>query len=63
VVPVRIHPDFKRSVADVEDNRLGVGDLAKYLVLASYSIILKLVSDAEVDPDFRRSQLKVFTAN
>lgn len=36
--PVRIHQDFKRSVADIEDNRLGGGDLAKYLVLTGYSI-------------------------
>jgi hypothetical protein len=34
----RACPSFKRSVGDVEDNGLGVGDLAKYLVLASYSI-------------------------
>ena len=37
-VPVRIHQDFKRSLADIEDNRLGGGDLAKYLVLPGYSI-------------------------
>ena len=36
--PVRIHQDFKRSLADIEDNRLGGGDLAKYLVLTGYSI-------------------------
>jgi len=36
--PVRIHQDFKRSVADIEDNRLGGGDLAKYLVLTGYSL-------------------------
>jgi len=37
-IPVRIHQDFKRSLADIEDNRLGGGDLAKYLVLTGYSI-------------------------
>jgi hypothetical protein len=31
-VPVRVHQDFKRSLADIEHNRVGGGDLAKYLL-------------------------------
>ena len=37
-IPVRIHQDFERSLVDLEGAKLGGGDLAKYLVFASYSI-------------------------
>ncbi|HZS98849.1 MAG TPA: hypothetical protein VFA40_18840 [Terriglobales bacterium] len=37
-VPIRIHQDFKRSLADIEHNRVGGGDLAKYLVFTGYSV-------------------------
>jgi len=37
-IPVRIHQDFERSLVDRELGKLGGGDLAKYLVFASYSI-------------------------
>ena len=36
--PVRVHQDFKRSLADIEHNRVGGGDLAKYLLFAGYSV-------------------------
>jgi hypothetical protein len=37
-VPVRLQQDFKRSLADIEHNRRGGGDLAKYLLLMGYSV-------------------------
>jgi len=37
-VPVRIHQDFQRSLADVERGSAGGGDLAKYLVLIGYTV-------------------------
>lgn len=37
-VPVRLHQNFKRSVADTQLGTLGGGDLAKYLVLIDYSV-------------------------
>jgi hypothetical protein len=37
-VPVRIHEDFKRSLPDIERNRLGGGDLARYLIFTGYSV-------------------------
>jgi hypothetical protein len=37
-LPVRFHQEFKRSFADVHNNRVGGGDLAKYLVFAGYSV-------------------------
>ncbi len=36
-VPVRVHQNFRRSLVDIELNKPGGGDLARYLVLAGYS--------------------------
>jgi hypothetical protein len=36
-VPFRVYQDFMKSTIDVQLNRLGGGDLAKYLILAQYS--------------------------
>jgi hypothetical protein len=37
-IPVKVHQDFMRSPIDVQLNRPGGGDLAKYLIIAQYSI-------------------------
>jgi hypothetical protein len=37
-LPVRLHQDFQRSLADIERGSAGGGDLARYLVLIGYSI-------------------------
>lgn len=37
-VPIRVHQDFKPSLADLQQGKPGGGDLARYLVLAGYSI-------------------------
>ena len=37
-VPVRVHQDFQRSLADIERGSAGGGDLAKYLILIGYTI-------------------------
>jgi hypothetical protein len=37
-VPVRVHQDFQRSLADIERGSAGGGDLAKYLLLIGYAI-------------------------
>jgi len=37
-VPVRVHQDFQRSLADVARGSAGGGDLAKYLVLLGYTV-------------------------
>ena len=37
-VPVRVHQDFQRSLADIERGALGGGDLAKYLLLVGYTV-------------------------
>ena len=37
-VPLRVHQDFQRSLADMQIGSAGGGDLAKYLVLVGYSI-------------------------
>jgi hypothetical protein len=37
-VPVRVHQDFQRSLADIEQGSTGGGDLAKYLLLIGYAI-------------------------
>jgi len=37
-VPVRVHQDFQRSLADIEQGSAGGGDLAKYLVLIGYTV-------------------------
>ena len=36
-VPVRIHQDFQRSLADIDAGTTGGGDLARYLLLIGYS--------------------------
>jgi hypothetical protein len=36
--PVRIHQDFQRSLSDIQGNRTGGGDLAKYLIVTGYSL-------------------------
>jgi hypothetical protein len=36
-VPLRVHQNFERSLADIQLNAPGGGDLAPYLVLAGYS--------------------------
>jgi hypothetical protein len=36
-VPVRVHQDFKRSLADIDRGSAGGGDLARYLVLIGYT--------------------------
>jgi hypothetical protein len=37
-VPVRVHQDFQRSLADIERGAAGGGDLAKSLLLIGYSV-------------------------
>jgi hypothetical protein len=37
-VPLRIHENFQRSLADIERGAAGGGDLAKYLLLIGYSV-------------------------
>jgi hypothetical protein len=37
-IPVLVHQDFKRSIVDVQLNKAGGGDLARYLMLAEYSV-------------------------
>jgi len=37
-VPVRVHQDFQRSLADIERGAAGGGDLAKYLVMIGYTV-------------------------
>jgi hypothetical protein len=37
-VPLRLHQNFERSLADVQNGASGGGDLAKCLILAGYSI-------------------------
>ena len=37
-VPVRIHQDFQRSLADIAQGATGGGDLAKYLLLVGYTV-------------------------
>ena len=37
-VPVRIHQDFQRSLADIDRGATGGGDLARYLLLVGYSV-------------------------
>jgi hypothetical protein len=37
-VPIRVHQDFQRSLADIEKGAAGGGDLAKYLLLVGYTI-------------------------
>ena len=37
-VPVRVHQDFQRSLADIQRGSSGGGDLAKYLLLVGYSV-------------------------
>src|SRR5690348_3374656 len=37
-VPVRLHQDFQRSLADIDRGSAGGGDLAKYLVLVGYTV-------------------------
>jgi hypothetical protein len=39
-VPVRVHQDFQRSLADVAYGSAGGGDLAKYLLLIGYTVRL-----------------------
>jgi hypothetical protein len=39
-VPLRVHQDFQRSLADIERGSAGGGDLAKYLILIGYTIRL-----------------------
>jgi len=36
-VPIRVHQDFQRSLVDIQMNKAGGGDLARYLILAGYS--------------------------
>lgn len=36
--PVRVHQNFKPSLVDVQKGRLGGGDLARFLILAQYSL-------------------------
>ena len=36
-VPVRVHQDFQRSLADIQAGAVGGGDLARYLLLIGYS--------------------------
>lgn len=36
-VPLRVHQNFRRSLVDIQLNRAGGGDLARYLILAGYS--------------------------
>ena len=37
-VPVRVHQNFERSLADVAPGSAGGGDLTKYLLLVEYSV-------------------------
>ncbi len=37
-VPVRVHQDFQRSLADIERGTAGGGDLARYLLLVGYTV-------------------------
>jgi hypothetical protein len=37
-VPLRVHQDFQRSLADMERGSAGGGDLAKYLLLIGYTV-------------------------
>lgn len=37
-VPVRVHQDFQRSLADIEHGSAGGGDLAKFLLLIGYTV-------------------------
>jgi hypothetical protein len=37
-IPVMVHQDFMRSHIDMQLNRTGGGDLAKYLIIAQYSV-------------------------
>jgi hypothetical protein len=37
-VPLRLHQNFKRSLADIQQGAAGGGDLARYLVLITYSL-------------------------
>lgn len=37
-IPLRIHQDFQRSLADMERGSAGGGDLARYLVLVGYTV-------------------------
>jgi len=37
-IPLRLHQNFKRSLADVERGTSGGGDLAKYLILVGYAL-------------------------
>jgi hypothetical protein len=37
-IPVMVHQDFMRSQIDIQLNRPGGGDLAKYLIIAQYSV-------------------------
>jgi hypothetical protein len=37
-VPVRVHQNFKKSIVDIQTDRLGGGDLTKFLILAEYSV-------------------------
>ena len=37
-VPVRVHQDFQRSLADIQQGSAGGGDLAKYLLLIGYTV-------------------------
>jgi hypothetical protein len=37
-VPLRVHQDFRRSLADFERGAAGGGDLAKYLLLIGYTV-------------------------
>ncbi len=36
-VPIRVHQNFQRSLVDIQLNKPGGGDLARYLILAGYS--------------------------
>ena len=37
-VPVRLHQNFERSLADIQKGATGGGDLARYLILVGYSL-------------------------
>lgn len=37
-VPLRVHQDFQRSLADIERGSAGGGDLARYLLLVGYTV-------------------------
>lgn len=37
-LPLRVHQDFQRSLADIERDSVGGGDLARYLVLIGYTL-------------------------